>query len=82
MLSLEKSRKKMIIRKISIGTDYKSSMHYLQGQEVLDKSYKIHLMKFTDIGSIQIFIERDDEVVLWKEINPTVPTVIEYDISF
>ncbi len=39
-------------------------------------------MKFTDIGSIQIFIERDDEVVLWKEINPTVPTVIEYDISF
>jgi len=71
------------IRKISIGPNYKSdAMHFIVGQEVLDKSYKIHLMKFTDIGSIQIFIERDDEVVLWKEINPTVPTVIEYDISF
>ena len=36
----------MDIRKISIGPDYKSgAMHYIVGQEVLNGSYKIHLIK-------------------------------------
>jgi hypothetical protein len=32
----------MIIRKIAVGPDYKSgAMHYVVGQPVLDKTYKI-----------------------------------------
>jgi len=36
----------MDIRKISVGPDYKSgAMHYLVGQEVLNGSYRIHLIQ-------------------------------------
>ena len=36
----------MDIRKISIGSDYKSgAMHYIVGQDVLGGSHKIHLIQ-------------------------------------
>ena len=36
-----------IIRKISIGPDYKSgAMHYITGQSVLNNTHTIHLIKF------------------------------------
>ena len=36
----------MVIRKISIGSDYKSgSMHYIVGQSVLGGKYNIHLIQ-------------------------------------
>jgi len=74
----------MDIRKISIGPDYKSSaMHYLVGQEVLGGRYFIHLIQFTqDINSIKVWIQRDDEVLLWKEFTPNMPIAIEYNINF
>ena len=74
----------MDIRKISIGPDYKNnSMHYLVGQDVLAGKYKIHLIK-SDIASqsIKIWIERSDEVLLWKEFTSTMPISIEYNINF
>lgn len=72
----------MIIRKISLGTDYRESMHYLHGQSVLQGNYKIHLIRQDGLGDIEIFIERDNEIVLWKKINSNVPFVIEYSIEF
>ena len=74
----------MEIRKISVGPDYKSgAMHYLQGQDVLNGEYTIHLIQHdTHLGSYKIWIERDDEVLLWKEISPTMPVSIEYNINF
>lgn len=72
----------MVIRKLSIGNDYKSAMHYLQGQSVLNDNYIIHLIKITDSGSYQIYIEKNNEIILWKEIGAYVPVIIEYDISF
>ena len=72
----------MVIRKLSIGVDYKSAMHYLQGQSVLNDNYIIHLIKITDSGSYQIYIEKNNEIILWKEIGVHVPVIIEYDISF
>ena len=46
----------MDIRKISVGPDYKSgAMHYLVGQDILNNSYKIHLIKY-DTKSSQYFI--------------------------
>jgi hypothetical protein len=74
----------MHIRKISIGSDYKtSSMHYLIGQDVLGGSYSIHLIQFDDNKSTyKIWIESDGEILLWKEIGQSVPVVIEYNINF
>jgi len=71
-----------LIRKISIGPDYKTSMHYVVGQEVLDKSYVIETIRVVDGGSIQIWIEKNSEVILWKSFNETIPKVIEFNINF
>jgi len=74
----------MEIRKISLGADYKSSaMHYIVGQEVLNKEYIIHLIQYdSNRDSYRIWIERKDEVVLWKEFNKNMPASIEYNINF
>ncbi len=70
-----------LIRKVSIGVDYKNSMHFVVGQEVLDKSYSIDYIKNT-IDGIEIWIKKANELVLWKSFNKAVPVVIEYNIDF
>jgi hypothetical protein len=72
------------IRKISIGADYKSgAMHYIVGQDVLGGSYKIHLIhRDIDRDTLKIWIESNNEVLLWKEFNSSMPTSIEYNINF
>ncbi len=74
----------MDIRKISVGPDYKSgAMHYLVGQVILNGSYVIHLIKYDmDRDSILIYIQSDDEVLLWKEFTSTMPISVEYNINF
>jgi hypothetical protein len=57
-------------------------MHYLHGQVVLQGNYKIHLIRQVDTGDIEIFIEKENEVLLWKKINANVPFVVEYSIDF
>ena len=70
------------IRKVSIGSDYKSSMNYVVGQPVL-RTYTIHLIKKIVDGSVEIFIEHENgEIFLWKSINITMPFSIEYNINF
>jgi len=85
----------MDIRKIAVGPDYKSgAMHYIVGQKVLNdnyciqqkvlnESYIIHLIKYSENrDSFQVWIERADEVVLWKEFTSTIPISVEYNIYF
>lgn len=74
----------MQIRKISIGADYKSSsMHYIQGQDVLNGQYFIHLIQYDPATeSYKIWIERDGEVLLWKQFNKNMPVSIEFNINF
>ncbi len=74
----------MDIRKISVGPDYKSgAMHYIVGQKVLGDSNEIHLIKINNKKDVLIYIINEkEEVVLWKEFNPTVPISIEYNINF
>jgi len=74
----------MDIRKISVGPDYKSgAMHYLVGQEILNGKYFIHLIQHVESsGSIKIWIQRKDEIFLWKEFNSHIPVSIEYNINF
>jgi|TARA_R110000787_G_scaffold155053_1_gene268766 hypothetical protein len=74
----------MDIRKVSIGSDYKASMHYIVGQPVLGNSHRIHLiLSDIDTNSVKIWIENEkQEVVLWKKFNHTIPMSIEYNINF
>ena len=74
----------MQVRKISIGADYKSSsMHYIQGQDVLNGQYFIHLIQYDSASdSYKIWIERDGEVLLWKQFNKNMPISIEFNINF
>jgi hypothetical protein len=75
----------MVIRKISIGPDYKSgAMHYIVGQAVLGDSHIIHLIQYDKTnGSIKIWIEDESEsIVCWKEFTSMMPISIEYNIDF
>ena len=71
-----------MIRKVSIGNDYKSSMNYVVGQSVL-KYYIIYLIKKGDDGSIEIFVKHNNgEIFLWKSVSITMPFSVEYNITF
>jgi|TARA_R110001632_G_scaffold17237_3_gene54852 hypothetical protein len=74
----------MQIRKISIGTDYKSgAMHYIVGQEILGGSYTIFLIEYdVDQDSYVVYIKKNDEIVPWKSFNKNVPVCIEFNINF
>lgn len=70
------------IRKVSIGSDYKSSMNYVVGQPVLS-TYTIHVIKKESEGSISVYVENNKkEIVLWKNFNVTMPVVLEYNINY
>jgi len=72
-----------IIRKISIGADYKNdAMHYSIGQEVYG-GHKIAYIIFEDTdGSYNIHIKKDDEVVPWKKFNTNMAISVEYDLKY
>lgn len=70
-----------MIRKISIGLDLLKAMHYVVGQQVLDKTYTIDTIRYEGLD-ITIYIKRDDEIVKWKSLNSNVPITIEYKIDF
>jgi hypothetical protein len=72
----------MDIRKISIGADYKSgAMHYIVGQDVLGGSHTIHLIQALE-GSYKIWIQKNNEIYVWKEFLVTLPISLEYNINF
>jgi hypothetical protein len=72
-----------MIRKVSIGSDYKAAMHYVLGQSVLGGNYTIHLIQVEEkSGNTKIWIEANNEVVLWKEFSSSMPISIEYNINF
>ena len=72
-----------IIRKISIGPDYKGgAMHYIVGQDVLGGKYNICEILKIRSGNIVIYILKDGEIFLWKSFNANMPISIEYNINF
>lgn len=73
----------MKIRKLSIGGDYKTAMHYLLGQDVLGGSAFICDIRQYDDGSCTVYIEEQDgSQKQWKDFNPYMPMSIEYNIDF
>tara|TARA_R110000803_G_scaffold56959_5_gene114701 strand:- start:7898 stop:8122 length:225 start_codon:yes stop_codon:yes gene_type:complete len=74
----------MDIRKIAVGPDYKSgAMHYIVGQEVLNGTSVIYLIKEDDSKDVfKIWIiSKGKEVILWKEFV-NMPVSVEYNINF
>jgi len=72
-----------VIRKISIGSDYKNdAMHYSLEQEVYG-GHKIAYIIFEDTdNSYNIHIKKNDEVVPWKKFNSNMAISVEYDLKY
>jgi len=72
-----------VIRKISIGSDYKNeAMHYSVGQQVYG-GHEIAYILFNDTdGSYNIHIKKKDEVLPWKKFNSNMAVSVEYDLEY
>jgi hypothetical protein len=58
-------------------------MHYIHGQDVLNGQYFIHLIQFdSPSNSYKIWIERNGEILLWKQFNHNMPVSVEFNIDF
>lgn len=70
-----------LIRKISIGKDYKSeSMHYSVGQEVYG-GHKICNIIEEDEG-YDIYIQKNKDVIIWKNFNKNMAISVEYNLEY
>jgi hypothetical protein len=69
-----------LIRKISVGPDYKTAMHYAVDQKV----YGGHTI--VDIQELEtkfvVLIEKEGEIKEWKTFNKHMGVSIEYNIDF
>ena len=72
-----------VIRKISIGSDYKNdAMHYSTGQEVYGGHTISNILFEGDDQSYNIFIEKNNEVLPWKKFNANMAISVEYDLKY
>jgi hypothetical protein len=70
-----------IIRKISIGKDYKNdAMHYALNQEVYGGHTIVNIIEEEDKYSI--YIAKGDVIMPWKDFNKNMSISIEYDLSY
>lgn len=70
-----------LIRKISIGQDYKSdAMHYSVDQKVYG-GHTIIDIKETDI-SYDVYIKKGDEIKPWKTFNKNMAISVEYNLDY
>lgn len=70
-----------VIRKISIGKDYKNdAMHYSVGQEVYGGHTIVNIIEEEDKYSI--YIQKGDLVMPWKDFNKNMAVSIEYDLKW
>ena len=78
-----KEIKMSVIRKISIGSDYKNdAMHYSLDQEVYG-GHTISNILFDDKdNSYNIFISKSKEILPWKKFNSNMAISVEYDLKY
>jgi hypothetical protein len=70
-----------IIRKISIGKDYKNdAMHYAVGQEVYGGHTIANILEEEDKYSI--YISKGDTIMAWKDFNKNMAVSVEYDVAW
>ena len=72
-----------IIRKISIGSDYKNdAMHYAMGQQVYGGHEICNILFDEKENSYSIFIKKDNDVLPWKKFNNNMAISVEYDLNY
>ena len=70
-----------LIRKISIGKDYKNdAMHYSVGQEVYGGHKICDIVESKDQYSV--FIQKGSEVLPWKDFNKNMAISVEYNLEY
>ena len=70
-----------LIRKISIGRDYKNdAMHYSVGQEVFG-GHTISEILEEEEGYV-IYIKKKDEILPWKNFNKNMAVSIEFNLEY
>ena len=70
-----------LIRKISIGKDYKNEvMHYSVDQEVYGGHIIDSIVENED--KFCIFIKKQDEVLPWKEFNKNMAIAVEFNLEY
>ena len=70
-----------LVRKISIGRDYKNdAMHYSVGQEV----YGGHIIDsiVEEDNKFSIFIKKGKKVLPWKDFNKNMAIAVEYNLEY
>ena len=72
-----------VIRKISIGSDYKNdAMHYSVNQEVYGGHTISHILLEDKDSSYNIYIKKNEEILPLKKFNSNMAISIEYDIKY
>ena len=72
-----------IIRKISIGSDYKNeAMHYSVGQQVYAGHEIAYILLDEQDNSYNIYIKKNNEVMPWKKFNSNMAISVEYDLEY
>ena len=70
-----------LIRKISIGKDYKNeAMHYSVGQEVYGGHTIVDITEEDD--KFSIYIQKGDDVIPWKDFNKNMAISVEYNLEY
>ena len=73
--------KSNVIRKITIGKDYKNdAMHYSVNQEVYGGHTITDIVEDNDKYSI--YIKKDDIVIPWKDFNKNMAISVEYNLEY
>jgi len=70
-----------LIRKISIGKDYKNdAMHYSVGQEVYGGHIICDIIE--DKTKYSILIQKGNEILPWKDFNKNMAVSVEYNLEY
>jgi len=81
VLLIKKKMKNNIIRKITIGKDYKNdAMHYAVGQEVYGGHKICDIIEEED--KYCIYIRKDNVVIPWKDFNKNMAISVEYNLEY
>jgi len=70
-----------VIRKITIGKDYKNdAMHYAVGQNVYGGHTICDILE--EETKYSIYIRKKDIVIPWKDFNKNMAISVEYDLEY
>jgi hypothetical protein len=70
-----------LIRKITIGKDYKiDAMHYSVGQEVYGGHTIWDIVEEQD--KFSVYIRKNKDVMPWKDFNKNMAVSVEYNLEY